>query len=202
MTNWDGVTEIICASFSSTGCLLIILSYWLFPSLRVFSGHLSFYLAISGLGTAFCLCLYEGSLKENGIICNIQGFGFIYFANVTIATASYISWVLYLVFIGNLGNNSKVEISRGVTVAIWSAPLVLASIPLVTDNYDEHAEVRICWIHSRGQDEQKAFLLQLFCFYLPLGVAMVFNLRVFALLFTHVLQATVSAVSHRLSTIK
>lgn len=176
-------TDTVIACLNSLGCVFIILSYVIFPSLRVFSGHVSLFLAISGLGTA--LCLYVGVLQDEPLLCKYQAFGFIYFANVTIATTSYISYILYIVFVGKMRSSEKVKVSGKIAVSIWLLPLLLAGLPLMFNKYHEHTSVNMCWIHSDGHGETLTLLLQLACFYAPICVAMIYNMRTFLALLPH-----------------
>lgn len=186
------ITEITTATLSSIGCFLMMMSYCMFPQLQVFSGHVSIFLAVAGLGTA--MCLYMGSPGEGTILCKAQGFGFIYFANVTIATATYISWAFHHIFVGNQRTHAKLYISSRVVLSIWILPLILASLPLVFNSYNVHADVHICWIHSSGSSEKVSLTLQLICFYAPLGMQMLFNVRTFFLLFRRVMGTTVRSM--------
>jgi hypothetical protein len=187
----NGITEIVTATFSSIGCGLMMLSYCLFPQLRVFSGHVSIFLAIAGLGTA--ICLFMGTPGRGSTFCKVQGFGFIYFANVTIATATYISWAFHHVFVGNQRSCSKLYVSIRAALCIWTLPLILASLPLFFHSYDVHASVRMCWIHSKSQ--RLALTLQLLCFYLPLGMQMLFDMRTFYDLIRRILGTTVRQIN-------
>jgi hypothetical protein len=165
--------EILVGILSTIGCVAVILTYIKFPPLRVFSGKISLFLSIAGIGSASCL--FMGSPADESIECQIQGFFYTFFANVTLTTTSYISWVMLKIFYHGFPARGKVDVSFPKTLAIWGIPFLLATLPLFFHEYKFHSHVRMCWIHASREARLTAIILQFVSFYIPLTIALVFN---------------------------
>jgi hypothetical protein len=171
---------LFCSALSCVCSLLVAFSYVRFRILRSFVFTLVMMLAASDIGSG--LAWYIGAESEPGSArCFLQGSLLQFFQMSSILWTTTIAYVLRRSIVAKY-RVEQPPLQR-LCIYSWGVPLVLTILPLTTNTYTKPLGGHgWCWIDTTDENEfDSGTIWRFLSFYVPLGVALCFNLHVYLL---------------------
>jgi hypothetical protein len=170
-----------CSGISFCGSLLVVFSYYKFKPLRNFVFTLVMMLAVSDLGSG--LAWYIGVSSAPGSIrCFLQG------SLLQLFLLSSILWTTAIAYVLRRNILAKYRVEQpslwNLCLYSWGMAFALMILPLTTNTYTKPiGSHEWCWIDTTDKTEfDSGTVWRFISFFVPLGVALCFNLHVYILI--------------------
>lgn len=196
------LTVRVMSGISLACCLLVVISFCSFSSLRKASGHYSLWVALANI--LHCVCvIFDGA--SGTILCSVTGFVRVY-ANLAMFVVNILMANRMVALmtpqqqqqslrhrsqsqarsqsssVFSYGGQLKVSLYE--FLLVWAAPLTLTSVPFLIGHgvgYGKPEGGRYCWLNSAGWDKENRYLF--LYYYIPLWVTMVYITAIYAYIF-------------------
>jgi len=157
---------LVTSTVSLLGSCFILISYYIFPTLKKLAFHL---IAMVALCDALAATTSFFGHPKNPVLCNFQALADNFFAVGSFLWYASIVIIIHLIIQVKLWKPPL----RKMHCVVWSTSALCALLPLTTTSYGPDAICR-CWIKS----DSTGAVMQLITFYFPLWVTAGFILYV------------------------
>lgn len=162
--------NIIVSIISSLGSVFVLLTYFMFPRLRIFSYTLVFWLAFSEL--MFAISNMMGQDEDGSNVCMAQSLIQSYFGLAMVFWTTTIAFTLKQSIVSPLKLKRASKHLIRFFLYCFGLPAILTAFPFLTDSYGQSGGW--CWLKNDSAGRFWRFMQ----FYLPLWTCMAYNARV------------------------
>ena len=162
--------NVVVSSLASVGSTFVILTYLMFPRLRVFSYTLVFWLAFSEL--MFSISNMMGQDDDDSPTCMAQSLIQSYFGLAMVFWTTTIAFTLKQSIVSPLKLKRASRHLLRFFLYCFGLPAILTAFPFLTDSYGQSGGW--CWLKNDSAGRFWRFMQ----FYLPLWTCMAYNARI------------------------
>jgi hypothetical protein len=190
------LTVRVLAGISLASCVLVVVSFLSFSSLRKASGHYSLWVALSNILHCLCVIIDGG---QGTILCSVTGFLRAY-ANFAMFVVSVLmaSRMVSLLEPQRLPSRAfpsatpstmysyggRLRISSYELLLVWVAPIPLACVPFLAGGgagYGKPPDGQWCWLNSAGWSGQNRYLF--LYYYVPFWLTVFYVCCIYGYIF-------------------
>ena len=162
--------NIVVSGIASVGSLFVLVTYLMFPRLRVFSYTLVFFLAFSEF--MFSISNMMGQDDDDSATCMAQSLIQSYFGLAMVFWTTTIAFTLKQSIVSPLKLKRASQHLFRFFLYCFGLPAILMAFPFLTDSYGQSGGW--CWLKNDSAGRFWRFMQ----FYLPLWTCMAYNARV------------------------